>query len=203
METITKLDTLNTLAIDRELLNDLLTGALVAADKSKGAITKLGSVYLSISDGKITANASDRYRLVSGSADISSPDMQEIQILVADVKRILTLIKDNKMAGEITLTRAGDTLSVAAAGNSLVINLMGDKFPPIDNLISRSTAKISGLSLNVDRIGSFNKVPSSRDGQIYLDFTTTDQGTPTQIKIGIPHDKIEWRCLLMPMRDDR
>jgi len=192
---------LSTLTLDRELLNDLLTGALVAADKSKHAIAKLGSVYLSVKDNKLTATATDRYRLVSGSADVSAPDMDTMQLLVADVKRILALVKNNKLAREITLTRAGDSLSVAAQGDSLTIYLLGDTLPDIEQLLNKPSTDLSAISLNATYLGEFAKIPSSaKDSQINLEFTATDSGTPTQIKIKVLHDRIAWRCLLMPMR---
>lgn len=192
---------LDTLTIESELLSDLLTGALVAADKSKSALSKLGSVYLSVKDNRITATATDRYRLVSGSADVSAPDMATMQLLVADVKRILTLLKDNKLAREITLTRAGDSLSVAALGNSLTIYLLGDTLPDIEHLLSKATAELKAISFNATYMGEFSKIPSSaKDNQIFLEFTTSDSGTPTQIKIKVLHDIIAWNCLLMPMR---
>lgn len=202
MNTMT--DTLATITVKADTLRDLLTGALVAADKSKSAISKLGSVYVGISGGKITATATDRYRLVSGAADIDAQDMDTVSLLVADVKRILTLIKESKYAQEITITRAGSSLSVAAAGNSLTIHTLGDTLPEIETLLNKQTADLSGLSLNATYLGDFAKVPSSaKDSQIFLEFTASDfQGSimATQIKITVPHDTISWRCLLMPMR---
>ena len=204
MSTATQEQTLVTLTINRDLLTDLITGALVAADKSKAALSRTGSIYLGVSNGKITVKSTDRYRLVYGAADIDALDIEDMQILVADAKRILALIKDNKMASDITLTRAADSLSVAALGNSLTIYLMGDKFPDIEQLMSKDLADLSAISLNAEYLGSFAKVPTSdKENRIDLQFTASSIGgqtMATQIKIHVPHDSIDWRCLLMPMK---
>ena len=51
------------------VLYDLLTGAAIAADSAKDAQARLGAVYLVAEDNKLTATATDRYRLVEGTAE--------------------------------------------------------------------------------------------------------------------------------------
>lgn len=187
--------------IDATLLNELVTGALVGADKSKSATSNIGSIYLSIDGGDIVVKATDRYRLVMGSAYVGIDPLSECQILVADAKRILTLLKENKayVANMVTLSRVGELLTISMNGSAITINLMGNKFPDVSNLF-KSSEPISSLSLNAELLGSFAKVPSSaKDSQIYLDF----MGERKAIKIKVPHDTIEWECALMPMKDNR
>lgn len=205
MSTITTNELTQTLTVGVGELTDLLTGALVSADKSKQAISRLGSVYLSYSGGEIKVQATDRYALVIGRLHIGADhNLDEIQILVNDVKRILTLMKESKRADSpITLTRIGDLLTVYTVNSSITVHLMGEKFPDVSHVFKES-APIDSLSLSAIRLGAFAKVPSnSKDAQINLEFTSVTVGgvtTPSAIKIKVPHDTISWECALMPMR---
>lgn len=196
-----------TVTIGKDELTDLLTGALVGADKSKSAISRLGSVYLSYQGGELAVKASDRYALVIGRLHIGSDSvLDEIQLLVGDVKRILSLIKENKdmrKDSPITLARVGDILTVYSTDSSITIHLMGETFPSVDHIFKENSA-IDSISLSATRLGAFAKIPtSSPDTQLFLDFQamTLDGNTvPSAIKIKVPHETIVWECALMPMR---
>lgn len=205
MTTTTSSQIVQTTTIGKDELTDLLTGALVAADKSKSAISRLGSVYLSYTGGEFKVQATDRYALIIGRLHIGSDStLDEVQILVGDVKRILALMKEKKYKDSpITLTRIGDVLTVYTIDSSITIHLMGEKFPDVSHVFKES-APITGLSLSADRLGAFAKVPSNdKDHRLDLEFTTTTVGgvtSPSAIKIKVPHDTIAWECALMPMR---
>lgn len=186
------------------LLSDLLTGALVAADKSKSAIDRCASVYLSYAGGEIKVQATDRYRLVIGRAHVGAEgSLGEVQIRVGDVKRILTLLKENKNMPHVALNRTGDILEVFIEGNKVLLDLGGQTFPDASHVF-KDSSPITGLSLNAEYLGSFSKVPSSvKDNRIDLEFTTVTvagESAPSAIKIKVPHDTIAWECALMPMR---
>ena len=188
--------TLETLTIKASEFNDLLLGASVAMDKSKTATDNLASVYLSAQgDSYLTAKASDRYRLIEGKLEIAGGTLAECQLRANDVKNILTTIKANKVASEITLTRAGDTLSLAIGSTSLNVILGGGKFPPYAHLFELEPSPMDKIMLNPTYLASFDKVPASDDGNI---FTFYGQGKP--IGVTINHNRISWRGLLMPMR---
>lgn len=191
----TKLDTLT---INASELADLLNGASVAMDKGKEAISRLGSVYLSTSGGKVMVKASDRYRLIVGESELAGESkLGECQIRANDVKNILATIKANKVAREITLTRVGDSLSVAIGGTSLTIYLGGETFPPYEHLLAGESVPVAGISFNATYMADFGKVPCShKGGQLVVEFL----GERKPIKVAIPHDKITWTALLMPMR---
>lgn len=189
--------------LDPALLGELLTGALVAADKSKSAIDRCASVYLSYAGGEIKVAATDRYRLVIGRAHLGvDGSMQEIQLRVGEVKRILALLKESKNMPHVALNRTGDLLEVFCEGNKVLADLGGQTFPNADHIF-KDSSPITGLSLNADLIGSFAKVPSSDKGRIDLQFTTitlSGESVPSAILIKVPHDTIAWECALMPMR---
>lgn len=189
----TKLETVTVKASD---LNDLLTGASVAMDKGKGAISQLASVYLTAKgDGYLTANASDKYRLIEGKFEIDGGELAECQINANDLKNILTTIKANKIAGEITLTRAGDTLSLAIGSTSLNLILGGGKFPPFEHLFELEAKPVDKIMLNPSYLASFDKVPASDGGN-----TFTFYGETKPVRVSINHNRISWRALLMPMK---
>lgn len=191
----TKLDTLT---ISAGNLEDLLIGASVAMDKGKDSISRLGSVYLSATGNKVIAKASDRYRLIVGESEIAGEsELGECQIRANDVKNILATIKANKIAGEITLTRVGDSLSVAIGGTSLSVYLGGETFPPYEHLLAGESVPVAGISFNATYMADFGKVPCShKGGQLVVEF----MGDNKPIKVTIPHNKITWSALLMPMR---
>jgi DNA polymerase III sliding clamp (beta) subunit (PCNA family) len=189
----TKLETVTVKASD---LNDLLLGASVAMDKGKGALSSLASVYLTAKgDGYLSAFASDKYRLIEGKFELDSGELAECQIHASDLKNILATIKANKVAGEITLTRAGDTLSLAIGSTSLNLILGGGKFPPFEHLFELEAKPIDKIMLNPNYLASFDKVPASDAGN-----TFTFYGETKPVRVSINHNRISWRALLMPMK---
>lgn len=193
MDTLTGVQ-LETVTLDASTFNDLLLGASVAMDKTKNSLDTLASVYLSASDGYARACATDRYRLIIGSVECES-NLSECQLRLLDVKNILATIKANKVAGEITLTRAGDTLSLAIGSTSLNVILGNNKFPPYSHLFESEPVAIDKIMLNPSYLASFDKVPASDAGN-----TFTFYGERKPVRVTINHNRIEWRALLMPMR---
>ena len=189
----TKLESITAIASD---IADLLTGASVAADKGKLALDSLAAVYLSATGGTITATASDRYRLIAG-ALAGEGELSQTAIRLTDLKNILAAIKSEKVSRDITFTRAGDSLSVAIGGTSLSISLGTGKFPPYEHLLEGDNAAVERVSFNPSFMADFSKVPCShKGGQLIVEFL----GEKKPMKVTIPHDKITWAALLMPMR---
>ena len=194
----TRLESITAKASD---IADLLTGAAIAADKGKMAVDSLAAVYLSATGGTITATASDRYRLIAGvlaGDGESEGELSQSAIRLSDLKNILAAIKSEKIAREITFTRAGDSLSVAIGGTSLSISLGTGKFPPYEHLIPSESVAVEGISFNPAYMADFGKVPCSNMAGTML--TAQFSGERKPIKVTIPHDKIAWVALLMPMR---
>jgi DNA polymerase III sliding clamp (beta) subunit (PCNA family) len=197
MSTLERERTLESITAPAADIADLLTGAAIAADKGKSAIDSLAAVYLSATGGTITAAASDRYRLVAGEI-AGEGELAQTAIRLTDLKAILAAIKSERVSRDITFTRAGDSLSVAIGGTSLTIGLGTGKFPPYKHLIPSESAAIEGISFNPAYMADFAKVPCSNKAGSML--TMAFSGETKPIKVTIPHDKIEWVALLMPMR---
>lgn len=197
MSTLERERTLESITAPAADIADLLTGAAIAADKGKSAIDSLAAVYLSATGGTITAAASDRYRLVAGEI-AGEGELAQTAIRLTDLKAILAAIKSERVSRDITFTRAGDSLSVAIGGTSLTIGLGTGKFPPYEHLIPSESVAVEGISFNPAYMADFAKVPCSNKAGSML--TMAFSGETKPIKVTIPHDKIEWVALLMPMR---
>jgi DNA polymerase III sliding clamp (beta) subunit (PCNA family) len=191
---------LESVTLNAAEMADLLTGASVAADKSKMAIDSLAAVYLTVTAQEITVTASDRYRLLAGTIareSESAGELQQTAIRLTDLKNILAAIKSERVSREITFTRVADSLSVAIGGTSLSLSIGTGKFPPYEHLLRGESVPVAGISFNPSYMADFAKVPSSnKGGQLVMTFT----GENKPIKITIPHDTIKWAALLMPMK---
>ena len=163
MSTLTKEQTLESVTASAADIADLLTGASVAADKSKTAIDSLAAVYLSATGGTITATASDRYRLVAGELE-GEGELSQTAIRLSDLKHILATIKSERVSREITFTRAGDSLSVSIGGTSLNVSIGSGKFPPYAHLLEGESVAVEGISFNPSFMADFSKVPCSNKG---------------------------------------
>jgi DNA polymerase III sliding clamp (beta) subunit (PCNA family) len=198
--------TLQGVSVKANDLLDLLTGAAIAAH-SKSDLESLNGVRLEIKGGKLVAFATDRYRLLVGELE-SEGDLTDSLIPLADIKRIITALKALDKADlsreVVSLTRAGDILTVAIKGSTLSVNIPGGQTPPpYEHLFTGEPAAISEIQLNADYLAAFAKVPSSGGGQLFT-FTGADTVSGKvrvkPIKVKINHDTINWRGLLMPMR---
>jgi DNA polymerase III sliding clamp (beta) subunit (PCNA family) len=201
--------TLQGVAVKASDLLDLITGAAIAAH-SKSDLETLNGVYIKAEGGKLTAFATDRYRLLVGelSGD-SGGDLDNSLIPLTDIKRIIAALKGLDKADlrreVVSLTRAGDILTVAIKGGTLTVSIPSVQTPPpYEHLFAGDPAPISEIHLNADFLAAFAKVPGGgKEGQRFI-FTgsTTVAGKVIvkPIKVIIPHDTINWRGLLMPMR---
>jgi DNA polymerase III sliding clamp (beta) subunit (PCNA family) len=190
------------LTIKPALLNDLLTGALVATDKA--APNGLVSVLL-VSDGQtLTATATDRYRLITGSVAVTGGAFTAL-ISAADVTRIIKAAKDQATGADLTLSLIGDLFTLSGTGNTITARVMSDRYPPYEQLFTRKVYVIkpapvesAGITIGLSSklVATFDKVPHIKGQPMSLDLVSGNE--PVLIKI--PHDSITWRAILMPMR---
>jgi DNA polymerase III sliding clamp (beta) subunit (PCNA family) len=199
--------TLQGVSVKANNLLDLITGAAIAAH-SKSDLESLNGVYVKSEGGKLTAFATDRYRLIVGElAGEGEGELSNSLIPLTDIKRIITALKALSKVDlsreVVSLTRAGDILTVAIKGSTLSVNISDSKCPPYEQLFTGEPAAISEIQLNADYLAAFSKVPSSGGGQLFT-FTGADTVSGKvrvkPIKVKINHDTINWRGLLMPMR---
>ena len=202
-----KAGTLQGVAVKASDLLDLLTGAAIAAH-SKSDLPTLNGVRLEIKGGKLVAFATDRYRLLVGELE-SEGDLTDSLIPLADIKRITVALKALSKADlsreVVSLTRAGDIFTVAIKGSTLTVIIPeGQTPPPYEHLFTGEPAAISEIQLNADYLAAFAKVPGGgKAGQRFIftgSSTVAGKVIVKPIKVIIPHDSINWRGLLMPMR---
>jgi DNA polymerase III sliding clamp (beta) subunit (PCNA family) len=208
MDTIMKeAGTLQGVSVKASDLLDLITGAAIAAH-SKSDLESLNGVRLEIKGGKLVAFATDRYRLLVGELE-SEGDLTDSLIPLADIKRIITALKALDKADlsweVVSLTRAGDILTVAIKGSTLSVNIPGGQTPPpYEHLFTGEPAAISEIQLNADFLAAFAKVPGGgKEGQRFIftgSSTVAGKVIVKPIRVIIPHNTINWRGLLMPMR---
>jgi len=190
------------LTIKPALLNELLTGALVAT--SKLAPNSLNSVLL-VSDGQtLTATATDRYRLITGSVDVTGGQFNAL-ISAGDTLRLIKLAKDQATGADLTLSLIGDLFTLSGTDNTITARVMSDRYPPYEQLFTRKVAVIkpapvenSGIviGLNSKLLATFDKVPHVKGAPMTFDLVSDSE--PVLIKIA--HAAITWRAILMPMR---
>jgi hypothetical protein len=184
-------------------LSELLTGASTHAGKDK-ALPTLNAVLIKGEGGRISATATDRYRLIEGTIE-GEGEIAASLIPLDDVKRILALLKGEGTRVDslpVTLTRLGDVLTVSVRGNSISATLCDGKFPDTDYLLT-PPINPSGSDLGVTDIVSFNPAFFADYAKVAgkgKPVTITFTGKGKLMLIGLGGDKVEWRAALMPMR---
>ena len=190
--------TRQTVTVKAGTLYDLIIGATIAADSSRDANARLAAVYLTAEGGKLTAAATDRYRLIAGTIELEGGELSHSAITLHDIKRLTALIKPYaKISGAtVTIEKDGYTLTITLDGNSLTIQCPDYQLPDYAHMLSDDYSPVSSMSLNLNLLASFAKVPHDIKQPTILGFT--GEGKPLQIKLA--HDLIKWEALLMPMR---
>ena len=197
METVSESKILtDSVTVQGITLLELLEGASTHADKGKSALTALNSVQLeSESAGYLVARATDRFRLIEGKVE-GEGTLSPSLIALDDVKRIVDLIKGNKLA-RVSLNRIGDLLTVSLDGSSLTLNVLDANYPnSFDDLLNKSERECLGeVAFNPAYFADYAKI-AGKGNAVRVEFT----GERKPIIVHLPATKVEWRALLMPMR---
>lgn len=186
----------NTLSVSAIALLELLEGSITHAAKGKDAPYALNSVQLLGGAGSLIARATDRYRLIEGKIE-GEGHLDHTLITLDDVKRVIELVKSNKVA-LVTLNRIGDLLTLSANGSAITLNVLSANFP---NTFADLFAK-AGESVATDK-ANFNPAYFADYAKIAgkgnaVSITFTGESKP--MVIGVKGNKVEWKALLMPMR---
>jgi len=186
----------DTISVKATVLREVLEGAGLHASKDSSLPT-LNAVFIEGLEGKLIVRATDRYRLIKGEV-VGEGDLSSSLIPLADVKRVITLIKEEKWEREVQLSRVGDLLSVTYNSNTLTILLCSGTFPPSDHLFPdiSTPSPIGEVMLNPALLADYGKIIGKKSG-IKLIFT----GAGKAITVELPENKnIKWSALIMPMR---
>lgn len=185
----------NSLTVSAMTLVELLEGAITHADKGKDALRALNSVQILGGAGQLITRATDRYRLIEGRVE-SEGHLDHSLIALDDVKRVISLAKDSKLA-LLTFTRVGNLLTVSVSGSAITIQLLDDNYPKTfsDLLDKQERASLGVISFNPAFMADYAKIVG-KGNAIKVEF----QGEGKPMMIALKGDKVEWKALLMPMR---
>ena len=186
----------DTISVKAKVLRELLEGVSLCAHKSSD-LPSINAVTIEGVEGKIIARATDRYRLIKGEVE-GEGDISPSLIFLADIKRIITLIKEEKGDREVELHRLGDYFNISYNSNNLTILLCSGTFPPSDHLFPdiSNPSPIGEVMLNPALLADYGKIAGKKEG-VKLIFS----GAGKPITIQLPENKnIKWSALLMPMR---
>jgi DNA polymerase III sliding clamp (beta) subunit (PCNA family) len=191
-------ESLSIIELEGGLLLELLEGVSSHAGKDKSLPT-LNAVELEGEGGTLIARATDRYSLIEGQAKGRGEggSLDKALISLEDIKRIITLAKEHK-PNLVSITRAGNALSVSSLGDSLTVTLLEGTFPPTEHLFKASegeTIAVAGVAFNPAYFTDYTKI-AGKGAAIKVYFT----GNGKPMRIRITSDAILWRALLMPMR---
>ena len=201
MDTIEKSTVTDTLTVSAVALVELLEGASTHADKGKAALPALSSVQLNGEGGHLSARATDRYRGIVGEIEGEGGDLAPSLISLADIKRVIALAKDNKVA-RIAFNRVGDLLTVSVSGNAITLNLMSDNYPPsFNDLFAKGEPTPMGeIAFNPAFMADYAKINAKSKLNAVNPVKLQFRGANMPIHIILIGDKVKWRALLMPMR---
>jgi hypothetical protein len=199
MDTITETST-QTITAPAEALRELLAGAATQAH-AKEDLPALNAVKLYAESGKLYAVATDRYRLIEGSAE-SEGKLSETVLRLADIKRILDLVKEKRLDRmPVTINRVGDLISVAIAGNSITVLAWACNYPPHAQLFQEGEPVAVGeISFNPAFFADYAKIEKLAGAKKSAGVKVSFYGERKPIGIHLNGNKVAWRALLMPMR---
>ena len=179
-----------------ELLSGAITHVLPAKDMNQG----LNAIALEVSEGKLIGRATDRYRLIVGSVPIEG-ELAHSLVGEPDIKKIIALLKDSRMPLNVTLSRAGDLLSVSVLGNSITVRLIDQNYPSLENFnglltygLPRET--IGAITFNPKFFSDYAKIGATNKDGVRVEFRADNK----PIDIHLSGNKVIWKALLMPMR---
>jgi DNA polymerase III sliding clamp (beta) subunit (PCNA family) len=201
MDTIERETVTDTLTVSAVALSELLEGASTHADKGKSALRALSSVEIKGEGGRLIARATDRYRGIVGEIDGEGGDLAPSLIALDDVKRVIALSKDSKLA-RLAFNRIGNLLTVSVSGSAITIQLLDDNYPPsFDDLFAKGEPTPMGeIAFNPAYMADYSKINAKSKLNAVNPVKLQFRGANMPIHIVLIGDKVKWRALLMPMK---
>ena len=204
MDTMQSTDTASATALLGDTL-ELLEGAATHADSRKDYLPVLNTVRIYSEGGHLFAAATDRYRLISGriEAQPGQLDLAKGLIPLADIKRITSLLKGEGKRMDslpVTFSRVANLLTVSVRGNAVTVELLEGTFPPIGHLINSNSEPqpVEKVTFNPALFADYAKI-AGKGNPVTVSFASNGKA----MQISLEGNRVEWRALLMPMRDKR
>ena len=201
---------MNEIRISAETLRDALTGAGVATSKDK-TLPAFTCVKVTPTPSGIEFAGTNRFMLVAGEVrpdgDVST--WQEFNTLLdADtVKRFIAALKDALKSHRhgliVKLVLEYNTITLTGLGNGASVSsgVAYGEFPRYGSLFPDTFSEIESIYLNPELFARVAKIPTTRTRlgdlpQIEFKFA----GSVKPVTVVVPHDTIEWRVIIMPVR---
>ena len=201
MNTLTTSTELSTATVKLGDLTELLTGAMTHAH-AKNDMPVLNAVRLEATGSHLTATATDRYRLINGAIALedSGQTLPASLIALTDIKRILALLKGEGARMDslpVTISHAGDMVSVSVRGNAVTVTLADGTYPPFEKYLDGSAPLVGQevATFNPSFFADYAKI-AGKGKPVSVHFT----GAGKPMRIVFEGDKVEWKAILMPMR---
>ena len=182
-------------------LSELLNGAITHASTDK-SLPVLNTVRLEATGSHLTATATDRYRLINGAISLedSGQTLPASLIALADIKRILALLKGEGARMDnlpVTISHAGDMVSVSTRGNAITVTLVAGTYPPFEPYLDGSAPLVAQevATFNPSFFADYAKI-AGKGKPVSVHFT----GAGKPMRILFEGNKVEWKAILMPMR---
>lgn len=175
---------------------DLIAGALTHASKDE-TLARLHGVYLGREEGRVIAIATDRYRLIEGKIESEGEgESKPIRLAYGDAKALSSALSKVKRE-KVTLTLAGDIVSVTVAGSTYTYTAHLDELPPYRHLfeVSGDPVAFPAFSINPSFFADYGKIIGKSAGVIVRQW-----GENKPYHIEIKGTTVEWRAMLMPVR---
>ena len=197
METSIKEKTITSVTVSGSDFRDLIAGALTHASKDE-TLARLYGIYLGREEGKIIAVATDRYRLIEGKIESEGEgESKPVRLAYHDAKALSSALAKVKRE-KVTLTLAGDIVSVTVAGSTYTYTAHLDDLPPYRHLLDEADRKpvdFPHLSVNPAYFADYAKIVV-KGGSVVV----RQWGEHKPYHIEIKGTPVEWRAMLMPMR---
>lgn len=188
--------TITSVTVSGSDFRDLIAGALTHASKDE-TLARLHGVYLGREEGRVIAIATDRYRLIEGKIESEGEgESKPIRLAYGDAKALSSALAKVKRE-KVTLTLAGDIVSVTVAGSTYTYTAHLDDLPPYRHLmeVSGDPVAFPYLSLNPSFFADYGKICGKRAQVVVRQY-----GGDKPYHIEIKDTPVEWRAMLMPMR---
>ena len=183
---------------------ELLEGAATHAH-AKSDLPTINAVKISAGEGKVTATATDRYRLIEGTI-AGEGELSDSLISLADIKRITALLKGEGKRAEslpVTISRAGDMVSVSVRGNAITLNAVTGNYPDTAQFLDDTSepVELTQIGFNPALMADYAKI-ASRGSKSAIGVRLVFKGERKPIGVVFAVNifrKVEWRAIIMPM----
>ena len=157
--------------IPAETILDLLLGAGIAICTDK-SLQVLNAIYLEVADGTLTATATDRYRLITGSTAVDSIVNGNALLPYESVVKVIAALKPlvKWLPGyPVNIEISGTTISFRLPEVSFTFDTLDGMFPAnYRKLLDIPTEPSESMRFNATYLGDLAKIPtgsSKRDGK--------------------------------------